>query len=226
MRYKQIKTIISTITILTIIISLMGGCERNLEVEGNLKDQLEESKSKIEELEEKIIQLELENKNFNRKVGELSVQSPDGLKMEERRKALVEKEANLKIKEERLLKKELLINEREKSTRKEEKKRVIEHEQFVNKKEEELRAIGEAEEMKRNYKQLQEDKRKVENRVNNWFIWFSILGFMIFITTVIAIIFFVRIREKGKQINNTFEMLNSIHLSNEDKKLLTNSLGK
>jgi uncharacterized membrane protein (DUF106 family) len=226
MHYNKFKITVLSITILAIIISVISGCERNLVVENNLKDQLEESKVEVEQLKQKIKKLELENKNFNKIVGELSVQGPNGLKMEERRKALVEKETNLKIKEDGLLKNELLISEREKSIRKEEKKMLIEHDQFINKKQKEFRSIGEAEEMKRNYKKLQEDKDKAENRANNWLIWLSILGLIVFITIIGVVILSMRIKEKGRQVINTFKMLNSINLSTEDKKLLTSSLGQ
>lgn len=223
MDYKKIKLIITSITILVII---MSGCDRNLIIEENLKDQLKESKAEVEHLKQQIIKLNLENKNLSIKVGELSFQQPNGLKMEERRKALVEKEANLKIKADKLQKEELLIGAREKSIRSEEKELLTEHKQFITTKQQEFQDIGEAEEMRRNYKNLQKDKNDAENLANNWLIWISILGLIFFISIIIVIILFLRLREKGKQERNTFEMLKSINISNEDKKLLTSSLGQ
>ena len=223
MDYKKIKLIITSITILVII---MSGCDRNLIIEENLKDQLKESKAEVEHLKQQIIKLNLENKNLSIKVGELSFQQPNGLKMEERRKALVEKEANLKIKADKLQKEELLIGAREKSIRSEEQKLLTEHKQFITTKQQELQDIGEAEEMRRNYKNLQKDKNDAENLANNWLIWISILGLIFFISIIIVIILFLRLREKGKQERNTFEMLKSINISNEDKKLLISSLGQ
>jgi len=208
------------------MIIFMSACEKNWGLENNLEEQLEESQIEITNLKQKISKLDIENKNFNRRIGELSAKDPNGLKIEEQRKALSEKEANLNVKEEDLSKREVTISKREQSIRKEEKKILGEHHEFVDTKQDDLEAIGEANEMRRNYRKLEKERSEAENRANNWLIWFSILGLIVFISIIRVVMLSMKVKEKGRQIVSTIDMLNSINLSNENKKLLTNSLGE
>ena len=211
--------------VILLFMTIISGCDRDLAIENNLEDQLEDSKVREEVLQKKIDSLRIKNKSLSEELAEFSSNVSGGLLISEQRKAMTERDANLKKREKELLIRESRIKILEDSLRKQNKELSISSRKFVENKQDKLEAIGEAKQMKSTYNALEEKNKMLEARVNDWFIWFSIIGLILFFTIIWLIIQYMKIGVKDKQIFSTLDMLEQIELSKKDKILISNLLG-
>lgn len=218
------------------IVSLMGfstGCDRDLEIERRLEDTIEENKITIRTLQSQIDQLITEKSDFQARVAELSVEDPDGLAIEEKRKALVAKEAFIQQRENEFSEREARIIELEESNRKQERQLSSTSAQFITDKQNALESIGEARQMRDVYgdlknqnKLLRQERSEAENRANNWLIWLSVVAFILVISVIIVIVLYIKHRDKAKHIDGAISIIEGGTMPYEERKLIAASLGK
>ncbi len=166
------KILISSIA----FIFLLSGCDQ-LKVE----NQINEKTIEIRELKSENASLNNEVKDLSEQVARLSIQYPDGAIIEETRKALTQKATELKQREERYLRQveELVIQKKQLEKLKN---------QFYLDTGTKLEEIGEARQIKKEYAILREELDRVNERANNWLIFYCLLG-VGFIGSILSILY-------------------------------------
>jgi hypothetical protein len=66
-------------------------------------------------------------------------------------------------------------------------------------------------------KQLRTDRNRAENKANNWFIWFSIIGLILFISVAVLYFLITKLKERNIEIKAAY---NIMKLSSNDRKKL------
>jgi hypothetical protein len=130
-----------------------SGCDRDLEIERHLKNEVQMLKKTTRSQNTKTNKLQTINSALKTRVAELSSKQKGGLRLEEKRKALIEKEANLKIIESDLLDRKSHIIELENHLREQENELTIKTEHFINNKQNLLKTIGESKQIIQTHKQ-------------------------------------------------------------------------
>ena len=201
-----------------------SGCDRDLEIERHLKNELQILKKRVRSQNTKINKLQTINSDLKARIAELSSKQKGGLLLEEKRRALIEKEANLKTLESELLERKSHILELENYLKEQENELTIKTEQFINNKQNLLKTIGESSQIKADYtntqttlKQLRADRNRAENKANNWFIWFSIIGLILFISVATLYFLITKLKERNIEVNAAYNIMKLS--SNERKKL-------
>ena len=175
----------------------------------------------VGELKEEIAVLKSENEKYilrntelQAEVQRLVASQPGGVAVEEKRKGLVQKEAELKDREKRLAR-------REETIRLAEKKIATQQQKFYKNTGLRVEEIGEAKQIKREYEYMRLSLEKYEARGNNWLKAF----FLLLVTFVGLVVFLVYMHYKNRKIDATMRVIESFNMSAQDKNVLIASLG-
>ena len=225
---KGLSIAVGTIAASAIIILIAGGFLfdffETTDTE-RLEEQLQEKKAEIDALKSDNLEYVLKNTRLEADVARLNASQPGGAAVQEKSKALTERETKLKIKEGRL-------------SRREEQLQLAEDK--VDKLQADFYAetgltmveIGQAKEIKETAKQLREDyedmrtsRDRAEERANNWLVYFSIVS-ILFLACIVGMTFFLmNIAAKDRRVDGLVRLVDSMNLSVQNKKLLMASLG-
>jgi len=146
---------------------------------------------------------------------------------------LVAKESFLQQRENEFSERESRIIELEQSNREQERQLTATTAQFITDKQNALESIGEVKQMRDVYgdlksqnKSLRQERSEAENRANNWLIWLSIVAFILVISIIIAVVLYIKHRDKAKHIDGALSVIENGTIPCEDRKLIAASLGK
>ena len=192
----------------------LPACDR-IEVE----NQISGKKQTIVTLQARNLQLINEVKDLTAQVARLNANQPDGMILEELRKALTLKESKLQNRENRIVSQEeslrLSIVKMDKLQRK-----------FYAETGVKLEAIGEARQIKKEYDNMSSALDIANNRANNWLIYISVL-IVAFVVSIVYLIFTgMRYSSQNRAIENAMQYLEAGDLDNRNKQMIASYLGK
>ena len=206
------KTIQGTLVLFLLLFS--SGCDR-IEVE----NQISAKQQDIASLQAHNLQLTNEVNGYAAQVARLNANEPDGMVVEELRKALTLKESNLQSREGQLTKQEESL--RLAVTKIDQLQRTF-YAETGNK----LEAIGEARQIKREYDNMSAALDVANDRVNNWLIYISVL-FVGFVLSVFLVIFTgMKYSRQNKDIDAALYALRTGEIDMQNKQVIAAALGK
>lgn len=191
-----------------------SGCDR-LEVE----NQLSSKQQDIASLQARNQQLTNEVNGYAAQVARLSADKPDGMVVEELRKALTLKESNLQSREGQIAKQEESL--RLAMTKIDQLQRA-----FYAETGEKLEAIGEARQIKHEYQNMQIALDASNERANNWLIYISVL-IIGFVLSVFFVIFTgMKYSRQNKDIDAALYALRIGEIDVQNKQVIASALGR
>jgi len=206
------KTIKGTLVLFLLLFS--SGCDR-IEVENQISDKQQD----IASLQAHNLQLTNEVKGYAAQVARLNANEPDGMVVEELRKALTLKESNLQSREGQLTKQEESLQLA--VTKIDQLQRTF-YAETGNK----LEAIGEARQIKREYDNMSTALDVANDRVNNWLIYISVL-IVCFVLSVFFVIFTgMKYSRQNKDIDAALYALRIGEIDVQNKHAIASALGK
>jgi len=206
------KTIQGTLVLFLLLFS--SGCDR-IEVE----NQISAKQQDIASLQAHNLQLTNEVNGYAAQVARLNANEPDGMVVEELRKALTFKESNLQSREEQITKQEESL--RLAVTKIDQLQRAF-YAETGNK----LEAIGEARQIKREYDNMSAALDVANDRANNWLIYISVL-FVGFVLSVFFVIFTgMKYSRQNKDIDAALYALRTGEIDMQNKQVIAAALGK
>ena len=206
------KTIQGTLVLFLLLFS--SGCDR-IEVE----NQISAKQQDIASLQAHNLQLTNEVNGYAAQVARLNANEPDGMVVEELRKALTLKESNLQSREGQLTKQEESLQLA--VTKIDQLQRTF-YAETGNK----LEAIGEARQIKREYDNMSTALDVANDRVNNWLIYISVL-FVGFVLSVFFVIFTgMKYSRQNKDIDAALYALRTGEIDVQNKQVIAAALGK
>lgn len=206
------KTIQGTLVLFLLLFS--SGCDR-IEVE----NQISAKQQDIASLQAHNLQLTNEVKGYIAQVARLNANEPDGMVVEELRKALTLKESNLQSREGQLTKQEESLQLA--VTKIDQLQRTF-YAESGNK----LEAIGEARQIKREYDNMSAALDVANDRVNNWLIYISVL-IICFVLSVFFVIFTgMKYSRQNKDIDAALYALRTGEIDVKNKQVIASALGK
>ncbi|HEY9029762.1 MAG TPA: hypothetical protein VIM93_00225 [Kangiella sp.] len=194
------------------VLFLLAGCD-DLKVENQLYDK----ELEIKELKVKNEQLTKDIKGLTAQVARLAAMSPDGIVVEELRKALLQKETQLELRERRYQSNIAALKLKE--------KRIGEMQmEFYAETGEQLIAVGEAKQVKQDYMSMKKKLESAENRVSNWLTFIMLLT-VCFIASIISLIFTgMRYATHRTKIESAMRLVENGNYNDPDKQLLSHVL--
>ncbi len=212
-RRKSMKKTILYFTTLFLMLS-SSGCDR-LEVE----NQISAKQQDIASLQARNLQLTNEVNGYAAQVARLNANQPDGMVVEELRKALTLKESNLQSREGQITKKEESL--RLAVTKIDQMQRTFYAETGTK-----LEAIGEARQIKREYDKMSASLDVANDRANNWLIYISVL-IIAFVLSVFFVIFTgMKYSRQNKDIDAALYALRVGGIDVQDKQAIASALGR
>ncbi len=206
------KTILYFTTLFLMLSS--SGCDR-LEVE----NQISAKQQDIASLQARNLQLTNEVNGYAAQVARLNANQPDGMVVEELRKALTLKESNLQSREGQITKKEESL--RLAVTKIDQMQRTFYAETGTK-----LEAIGEARQIKREYDKMSASLDVANDRANNWLIYISVL-IIAFVLSVFFVIFTgMKYSRQNKDIDAALYALRVGGIDVQDKQAIASALGR
>ncbi|MFK5948054.1 MAG: hypothetical protein QM500_04685 [Methylococcales bacterium] len=206
------KTIQGTLVLFLLLFS--SGCDR-IEVE----NQISAKQQDIASLQEHNLKLTNEINGYAAQVARLNANEPDGMVVEELRKALTLKESNLQSREEQITKQEESL--RLAVTKIDQLQRT-----FYAETGDKLEAIGEARQIKREYDNMSAALDVANDRANNWLIYISVL-FVGFVLSVFFVIFTgMKYSRQNKDIDAALYALRTGEIDMQNKQVIAAALGK
>lgn len=201
-------------TFVLFLLLFSSGCDR-IEVENQISDKQQD----IASLQAHNLQLTNEVKGYVAQVARLNANEPDGMVVEELRKALTLKESNLQSREGQLTKQEESLHLA--VTKIDQLQRTF-YAESGNK----LEAIGEARQIKREYDNMSAALDVANDRVNNWLIYISVL-IVCFVLSVFFVIFTgMRYSRQNKDIDAALYALRTGEIDVKNKQVIASALGK
>ena len=190
-----------------------------------LEGHVEDLKARNADLESRNKRYIVEIRDLNAQVESLAGAQPDGMATEERRKALSVREAELDRRERRLVQTEERF--RLDRTKLEDEKR-----KFYNDRGLKIEEIGQAREIKENHvrmlanlAQAEERAESAEQRANSWLKAIYVISILSVVGIIAFVGFLYRTATNDRRINMTMRTVDSVSLSEHDRKLLMTSLG-
>ena len=201
-------------TLVLFLLLFSSGCDR-IEVE----NQISAKQQDIASLQAHNLQLTNEVNGYAAQVARLNANEPDGMVVEELRKALTLKESNLQSREGQLTKQEESL--RLAVTKIDQLQRAF-YAETGNK----LEAIGEARQIKREYDNMSAALDVANERANNWLIYISVL-LVCFILSVFFVIFTgMKYSRQNKDIDAALYALRTGEIDVKNKHAIASALGK
>ena len=201
-------------TLVLFLLLFSSGCDR-IEVE----NQISAKQQDIASLQAHNLQLTNEVKGYAAQVARLNANEPDGMVVEELRKALTLKESNLQSREGQLTKQEESLQLA--VTKIDQLQRAF-YAETGNK----LEAIGEARQIKREYDNMSAALDVANDRANNWLIYISVL-FVGFVLSVFFVIFTgMKYSRQNKDIDAALYALRIGEIDMQNKQVIASALGK
>ena len=175
-----------------------------------LISQINELNQEIEELKSKNEKYVLENTDLKAQIQGLIASQSGGMEIEEKRKALIEREASMERRERRLVR-------REEATRLAEEKVSKQQQEFYEKTGLKVEEIGEAKQIKKDYEYMKRRLEESEKLANRWLIGiavgiFVLVGFLIYTAN------------KSRKIDVAMRTIDSIDTNTEENRKLLTSL--
>lgn len=207
------KNIYPYITIVMVV--LMGsGCDR-LEVQ----NQISAKQQDIASLQAQNQKLTNEVKSYAAQVARLNANEPDGMVIEELRKALTLKESNLLFREGQIAKQEeslrLAISKQDQLQRK-----------FYAETGEKLEIIGEARQIKQEYQNMQIALEMANERANHWLIYISVLLIGLVLSVFFVILTGMKYSRQSKDIDTALYALRVGEIDVQNKQVIASALGR
>lgn len=191
-----------------------SGCDR-LEVE----NQISAKQQDIASLQARNQQLTNEVNGYTAQVARLTANEPDGMVVEELRKALTLKESNLQSREGQITKQEESL--RLAITKIDQLQRA-----FYAETGQKLEAIGEARQIKREYEKMSTSLDIANDRANNWLIYISVL-LVGFVVSVFFVIFTgMKYSRQNKDIDAALYALRIGEIDVQNKQVIASALGR
>lgn len=177
----------------------------------------QELKSKIASLESERDQLKNEISDLNKQLVKYTSNQEDGLKMEEERKALNQRETNISKQEQDLTRKQEEIRLREQEIRKKES-------EFYEQNKITLQDIGEAKQIKADEEYRKQQLEKALNTQGKVYVWNYILIVFCIIIGISFCIAVMVIRHRNHRINTAMEIVKNSVIDPHQKEILAQTL--
>ena len=206
------KTILYCMSLFLMLFS--SGCDR-LEVE----NQLSAKQQDIASLQVRNQQLTNEVNGYTAQVARLNANEPDGMVVEELRKALTLKESNLQTREG-------VINKQEESLRLAVTKIDLLQRAFYAETGNKLEAIGEARQIKREYDNMSAALDVANDRANNWLIYISVLIIGFVLSLFFVIFTGMKYSRQNKDIDSALYALRTGEIDVQNKQAIASALGR
>lgn len=224
MRYLNI--IISSIIALS-----LGACgDSDSGMQRRLKSDIRERNKIIRNLRKEISILRDRMEDQKVRIAELSVELEGGLAIEEKRKALSEKESRLNSLEKLLDERQHSLAEEEKHFEDRQQQLAEEKSKFLEEQKEGFENIGRAQKMEEDYDELKEELRIAQHLANNWlklFFGAGIFVICLIATLLVFILKYRRYRQDSKNFGNALRIIDGdMTIDPEYKQLIAKSLGR
>ena len=218
---KGLSIAVGTIAASAIIILIAGGFLfdffETTDTE-RLEEQLQEKKAEIDALKSDNLEYVLKNTRLEADVARLNASQPGGAAVQEKSKALTERETKLKIKEGRLSRREEQLQLAEDKVDKLQA-------DFYAETGLTMKEIGRADQIIKDHEDMKVALNRANERANNWLVYFSIVS-ILFLACIVGMTFFLmNIAAKDRRVDGLVRLVDSMNLSVQNKKLLMASLG-
>ena len=213
-----IGAIFVVIVLIVALLQLSGIGLRSLFVSDDrgdiIDDQLQEKNEEIAKLKKEKGKYIAQVMDLRAEIQRLNASRPDGGAVEEKRKALVEKEAALQDRDNKL-------TQREEAMRSAEIRIDQQQREFYEGRNLTLEQTGEAKQVLKEYEYMRMARERAEERANNW-----LVGIAIGIAVLILIVIYgaMRMVARNKRTDDAFRTLDTIKKNTEEHKLLIESL--